>query len=200
VLWDSILPGCASIGSLKTQSCSNLFCFSFQSCNQQLETSAKSGTNADALVEPKMQADTIGPCRRHPEATEIAFYVIITALVCFVVSASFPLVMSCVGAVQRRMAKKVSTVAKRDVTPPSVELRSFTQRPRFYDLAAAAAAAGFKENENVVIDVHEEDGGQTEAKKEDQAPLATEEVDLISAADGDERGDEEKEKEKKEKD
>ena len=76
-----------------------------------------------------------GPCTLHPEATEIALYVLLTLFVCYVLFSAFPLLMSCQGAKDRREAKKASTRMAYELEREEgaeVELKSFKPSARFF--------------------------------------------------------------------
>ena len=135
---------------------------------------------ADALVAPKPVVDTLGPCTRHPEATEIAFYVISTAMVCFLLSASFPLVLSCIGAANRMWAKK----AARQMPAETEEKEETEMRPwarsRKYGVAAAAAAAEKEDKKECVVNVLENE--DQDIIKETKAPQ-TDEIEVAEKTD-----------------
>ena len=138
---------------------------------------------ADALVAPKPVVDTLGPCKRHPEATEIAFYVISTAMVCFLLSASFPLVLSCIGAANRMWAKKAAR--QMPAMPAETEEKEETEmrpwaRSRKYGVAAAAAAAEKEDKKECVVNVLENE--DQDIIKETKAPQ-TDEIEVAEKTD-----------------
>ena len=72
-----------------------------------------------------------GPCTLHPEATEIALYVLLTLLVCYILFSAFPLLMACQGARDRREAKKTSRQMAYELEgeeEEGVELKAFQQK------------------------------------------------------------------------
>ena len=142
------------------------------------------GSKADALVAPKPNLDALGPCKRHPEDTEIAFFVISTAMVCFLLATALPLILSCEGAINRLLAKK-PIPTERSIVAKEGETEMPEMRPwacaRKYGLATSSAAA-VKENigESFVVNVHEtletEDQDKTSTNQEVRAPLAGDKI------------------------
>ena len=133
---------------------------------------------ADALVAPKPNADTLGPCKRHPEATEIAFYVISTAMVCFVASAAFPLVLSCIGAANRMWAKKTARQTPVETREEEgTEMKPWARVRKYGVAAASAAAAKEDKKECFVVDVHETE--DQDAIKEAKASQTEDEIEDV---------------------
>ena len=103
------------------------FCY-FQQYNARAMTPKP---ESKALLWLEMHPRFDGPCTLHPEATEIALYVLLTLFASYVLFSAFPLLMSCQGARDRQEAKKASAQMAYELEREEgaeVELKSF--RPK----------------------------------------------------------------------
>ena len=79
------------------------------------------------MVLPQPNEDAIGPSKRHPEATEIAFYKIMTAMVCFVAAAVFPLVMSRIQMLAKKVAEPIAVEKDAVAEEEGVEMKPWAR-------------------------------------------------------------------------